>query len=281
MNIFRISSQVLCNFIFILTLGIPGHNPGPFTLDGTNTFLVGTGMHRLLIDTGQGISEYKASLLEALESTNTKSVDILITHGHGDHIGGIDQVRELMMDHFNQALVKVYKRKSPEEYSTEYLPIDDGQLISVDGATLQAIATPGHTFDHTCFMLKDCHALFSGDCILGKGSTVFESLVDYMKSLEKLKSITPSKIYPGHGPMIDDAIKKIDEYIHHRKEREREILSLIKDTPLDVTSIVSKMYMGYPESVRNAALHNTMLHLEKLLIEKRVLLVDGMYHHCT
>ena len=76
--------------------------------------------------------------------------------------------------------------------------------------------TPGHTSDHTSFYFKEENALFSGDCILGQGSTVFESLKDYMESLQRLKALAPSKIYPGHGPVVENGMEKIEEYILHR-----------------------------------------------------------------
>lgn len=277
MNFFNISSNVICNFISLKVIGIPGFNPGPFTLDGTNTYLVGAGKHRLLIDTGQGIESYKECLLDALIVTKTTSLDILITHSHLDHIGGIDQVRDLMTTQFNQELVKVYKRHRSDELSNECLPIGDHQIFAVEGATIEAVSTPGHTSDHTSFLLKETNALFSGDCILGKGSTVFESLVDFMKSLDRLKSLAPIRIYPGHGPMVDDAMKIIDQYIWHRKEREREIMSLITESPMDSQSIVSKIYKDYPQSVQNAALKSTILHLEKLLLEGCIVLEEGKY----
>jgi glyoxylase-like metal-dependent hydrolase (beta-lactamase superfamily II) len=258
--------------------GIPGLNPGPFTLDGTNTYLVGTGKHRLLIDTGQGIDEYAESLLAALKSTGTKSIDILLTHKHLDHVGGIDQIRRLMADHFNLFDVKVFKNQMSDGSLGTYLPIIDNQIFEVDGATLKAICTPGHTTDHTSFLLLETNTLFSGDCILGKGSTVFESLVDYMKSLEKLQSLAPVAIYPGHGPMVDDAMKKIKEYIYHRNEREKEIVSVISESPKEVELIVSEIYKDYPLSVQKAALNSTILHLEKLLLEGDVVFKDGKYY---
>jgi ribonuclease/clavin/mitogillin len=268
-------------FIVIYSLnsiGIPGLNPGSFTLDGTNTYLVGTGKHRLLIDTGQGIEAYAESLLAALKITRTTSIDILITHKHLDHIGGIDQVRKLMAEEFNLPYLRVFKRQGSDEPLSDYLPIIDNQIFEVDGATLKAIVTPGHTSDHTSFLLLETNGLFSGDCILGKGSTVFESLVDYMKSLEKLSNLKPVGIYPGHGPMVDDAMKKIEEYIFHRNQREKEILSVIQESPMDVESIVLKIYKSYPSSVQKAAIHSTTLHLEKLLVNGKVMNKNGKYY---
>lgn len=280
MNFFNVAPQVLCIFYYFLLIliGIPGLNPGPFTLDGTNTYLVGTGKHRFLIDTGQGIQEYTESLLAALKAANTTSIDILITHKHLDHVGGIDQVRKMMADQFNMPSVRVFKRQGIEETLHDYLPIVEDQIFEVDGATLKAVATPGHTSDHTSFLLLETNALFSGDCILGKGSTVFESLIHYMKSLEKLKSLAPVVIYPGHGPMVHEAMKKIEEYIYHRKDREREILSLIKESPMDAESIVIKIYKDYPLSVQKAALNSIMLHLKKLQVEEKVVIKEGKYY---
>ena len=98
--------------------------------------------------------------------------------------------------------------------------LEDGQILKLDGATCKVIHTPGHTSDHVILHLLEENAVFSADCILGEGTAVFESLFHYMKSLEKILELAPSVIYPGHGPVVEDPIPKIQFYIKHRMERE-------------------------------------------------------------
>jgi glyoxylase-like metal-dependent hydrolase (beta-lactamase superfamily II) len=121
--------------------------------------------------------------------------------------------------------------------------VRDGQQIRLDDTTLKIIATPGHTKDHLVVLLEEENALFSGDCILGEGTAVFEDMCTYMESLNTILKLKPSVIYPGHGPVISDPIAKIEEYIAHRQQREQQIINVLKDlnkplTPLEIVKIV-------------------------------------------
>lgn len=105
--------------------------------------------------------------------------------------------------------------------------------------------TPGHTDDHLVAVLDEENTMFSGDCILGEGTAVFDNLRKYMASLETILSLNPSKIYPGHGPIVEDPGSKIREYIGHRIKREVEILTSLpfeKEQALAVGAIVDKVY---------------------------------------
>uniref|UniRef100_A0A1I7UP75 Beta-lactamase-like protein 2 homolog n=2 Tax=Caenorhabditis tropicalis TaxID=1561998 RepID=A0A1I7UP75_9PELO len=244
---------------------ILGHNPGPFTLQGTNTYLLGTGSKKILIDTGEpNISEYISALKSVLSSTNSQIEYIVITHWHGDHVGGIDNITEEILD---RKKIPIYKmRREKDEGVERFHYVEDGFEVAVDGATLKFIATPGHTADHFALWLKEESSLFSGDCILGEGTTVFEDLHDYMTSLEKIRGLNAKRIYPGHGPVIDKVVDKVDEYIEHRMKREREIVKVLKEheeiTSMDVTN---QVYSDSPWAVRLAALNNVKLVLKKLI----------------
>uniref|UniRef100_A0A915E053 Metallo-beta-lactamase domain-containing protein n=1 Tax=Ditylenchus dipsaci TaxID=166011 RepID=A0A915E053_9BILA len=125
----------------------------------------------------------------------------------------------------------------------------DGYELNVEGASLRVIHTPGHTNDHLSIYLKEENSLFSGDCILGEGSSIFEDLHDYMKSLEVLKNLSVERIYPGHGPVIESPADKIDEYVAHRMKREKQILDYLATvesaTVMTVTSAVYKVASRY------------------------------------
>jgi ribonuclease/clavin/mitogillin len=246
---------------------VPGLNPGPFTLDGTNTWLVGTGPSKILIDTGAGVEEYEATFLQALKETNTLDIPIvLITHGHADHISGIKQIQR----HFNPIIY------CNDDQITAHR-IRNQDIFQVQGATLEAIQTPGHTQDSISFLFREEHSIFSGDCVLGRGSTVFNCLADFMQSLQRLLDMKPKRIYPGHGPIVENAVVKLEEYVRHRKERETQILFLLQKQSMDLDSIVKNIYVGYHESVRIAATESTRLHCIKLQDEGKIKLQNSIY----
>jgi glyoxylase-like metal-dependent hydrolase (beta-lactamase superfamily II) len=249
-----------------------GQNPGAFTGPGTNTYLVGTGARRILLDPGQGVPEYLPVLERAMQRAGCEGIEqIVLTHGHPDHIGGVRSV----LERFGPVPVK--KRPWPGSdvgYHVEIAPIDDGDRVRTEGATLRALHTPGHSEDHLCFVLEEEASLFSGDNVLGVGTTVIParggSLLDYMRSLERLLAERPRRIYPAHGPCIEDGTAKVREYIEHRLERERQILAALRAGDSAVREIVARVYAAYPKELHAAAGWSVTSHLLKLEQEGRV-----------
>ncbi|KRY89649.1 Beta-lactamase-like protein 2 [Trichinella pseudospiralis] len=247
---------------------ILGCNSGSMTLQGTNTYLVGTGRKRVLIDTGEANNfAYLQYLSQTLSETGACICGVLCTHWHADHIGGVSNVAR----QYSVTNLMKFRRANPEEnIKYEELGfefVQEGQLITVEGATLKVIHTPGHADDHMSLQLLEENAIFSGDCILGDGSTtVFEDLDSYMKSLKKLQSLAPDLIYPGHGSPIHDAAKRIQQYIDHRQRRENQIFNVLSQSKLPLTpmDIVQKIYNETPAMLHRAASVNVLQHLEKL-----------------
>jgi glyoxylase-like metal-dependent hydrolase (beta-lactamase superfamily II) len=247
-----------------------GQNPSVFTGPGTNTYLVGTGSQRILLDTGSGHAEYLPVLEDALTRAGCEIQEIVLTHGHPDHIGGARSV----MDRFGE--LKVSKRPWPgvdERFDVELTEIGDGDVIETEGATLRALHTPGHAEDHLCFVLEQERSIFSGDNVLGVGTTVIPGqggdLLDYMGSLQRLLDEGPTSIYPAHGPKIEDGDAKVREYIAHRNDRERQIVDALSGGPLHIGGIVKIVYAAYPESLHAAAGSSVCSHLLKLERENR------------
>ena len=276
-----------------------GQNPSMFTGPGTNTYLVGNGAKRLLLDTGSGLEAYMPVLEEAIAAAGCQQIEgIVLTHAHPDHIGGVNQVRA----HFG-ADIPVYKMPWPTDAGLagpggDVSPIaignpdtladgplesiGDGDVVETEGATLRAIFTPGHAPDHLCYVLEEEHNLFSGDNVLGIGTTVIPAtsgdLGDYMASLERVLAEAPNQIYPAHGPRIEAGVAKITEYLEHRRERERQVLAALDAGDRDAMSMVKRIYVGYPESLHAAAAQSVTSNLKKLerdgLVRSRVSL-DG------
>jgi glyoxylase-like metal-dependent hydrolase (beta-lactamase superfamily II) len=249
-----------------------GQNPSLFTGPGTNTYLIGTGPERLLLDPGQGMPSYLPVLEQAMQRAGCRRIqEIVLTHGHVDHIGGVRSVLE------RHGPLRVSKFPWPESDAAHadlaLTRLDDGAVVRTEGATLRGVHTPGHAPDHLCFVLEEEHALFSGDNVLGVGTTVIPNtsgdLGAYLRSLEKLLAEQPRRIYPAHGPAIEDGVAKIREYIAHRHERERQILAVLEGGPATVIEIVEVVYAAYPKALHAAAGQSTAQHLRKLEREGR------------
>ncbi len=251
---------------------VRGLNPGPFTGPGTNTYLVGTG-RPLLLDTGSGVEGYVSLLERALKEHCGVDApgDLLVTHVHPDHLGGAPAVLERFGP---RAVSKLPWPGRDERVPVPITPIGEGDRIRIEGATLRAIHTPGHAQDHLCFYLEEEKALFTGDVILGVGTTVIPldggDMDDYLATLERLLDLELERIYPGHGPMILEPRQKVKEYLDHRLEREREVIAAIEGGAVTVEQMVERIYAEYPRRLYAAAGQSVTSHLIKLERESRV-----------
>jgi len=264
-----------------IVASVLGKNPGPFTGPGTNTYLVGRGRRPLILDTGAGVNVYPDLLARGLkELCDSGELDkIVVTHAHGDHLGGVRQIRP----RFGQDL-EVLKMPWPghdEIAAAPITPLADGDEVSADGATLRAVFTPGHAPDHLCYYLVQERAIFTGDVILGAGTTVIPDdtgdLGQYMASLRRLLELDPELIYPAHGPVIRNAREKIGEYIAHRELREQQVLDVLRGGPHQVMAIVKKIYIDVPEFLHQAAGSSVRSHLRKLRKEGAVVEEDNYW----
>ncbi|KAG9407060.1 Beta-lactamase-like protein 2 [Aphanomyces cochlioides] len=278
----NVVEQVAPNVIRVL-----GLNPGRMTLQGTNTYIVGTGKQRILIDTGDGSAAYMDLLLTTLKKYDVDGLsDILLTHGHFDHVGGCWSLQKAFPNARIWKLLTYTDDETPCECSAhvsntfcqDQFHMHDlrslsqsGESLKTEGAAIRVLLTPGHTNDHVCFLLERDQAIFTGDCILGEGTCTFQNLSEYMASLESLKSHQPVRLYPGHGPVIDKAGETIDTYINHRMKREAEIVALLEKSPsLTSAEIVTQLYPALAFALTFPAKRNVELHLKKLITEKRV-----------
>lgn len=230
----------------------PGHpeigriiapNPGPMTLEGTNTYLYGS-EPCAVIDPGPDIEAH----LDAIRATAEKRGGIglvLLTHNHGDHADGAGRL------------------------GAEVVQPGDGE----EHHGLRAVATPGHAPDHVCLITVD-GVCFSGDLVLGTGSTFVPpdggSLAAYMDSLRRMQAETIELIAPGHGPWITDPTAKLAEYVEHREMRERRLLAALERGERSRAALLDEAWSDVPPELREAAAMVMDAHLDKLEAEGRL-----------
>lgn len=240
------------------TLRVLAPNPGLMTLDGTNTWIVGEGPS-LVIDPGPAIAPHIAEV--AREARGVAA--ILLTHDHGDHAEGA----EALAARTGASVHSVRPGAGGER-------LRDGQMFEARGVRLVVVTTPGHSPDHVAFHDVATGALFTGDAVLGRGTSVIDppegELVAYMRSLRRMRDLAPTTLFPGHGPVVLRAIAKLDSYIAHRQEREEQVLASLLHGPRTPEAIAREVYADLvPEAIGLAA--RTMLaHLLKLQSEGRV-----------
>jgi endoribonuclease LACTB2 len=219
---------------------ILGGNPSKFTLQGSNTYLLGSGPQRILLDTGEGRSAWSSSVSSVLESEKCSISQCLLSHWHGDHVGGVNALLKLSSSSpptisKHMPTLNPHARFDPSILSE----ISPNQSFSTpEGFTIKSLHTPGHTKDHMCFLITsspnqdEVGGIFTFDNVLGHGTAVFEDLAVYLNSLAVMKDALPTDrpvtAYPGHGAIIDDASAKIQEYIEHRHIREEEALNVLR-----------------------------------------------------
>lgn len=272
-----------------------GLNPSAFTLQGTNTYLVGTGKKRWLIDTAEGRRGYAPLLEQAMKDEGVEGLEgVILTHWHFDHVGGLPSVRKLFGNE-----VKAYKKVRHDKGEVEiaddgtriggksgaqYHEIRDGDVFETEGATLRALFTPGHTEDHMCFVLEEEGAMFAGDCVLNGQTASFEDLRQYTNSLQRMLDELqelrvplgdPKRLYPSHGAVIEDGLGKLKEYLTHRKQREEIFRGFIMQHPHDGLTAWELTQATYGNTVPKLVLYTacykiTQQHLMKMVEEGQV-----------
>jgi glyoxylase-like metal-dependent hydrolase (beta-lactamase superfamily II) len=242
-------------------------NPGPFTLDGTNTWVLGS-EPSLVIDPGPALDDH----VEAVRREAEPIGSILLTHLHDDHSGAAQALAAR-----SGAPVMAFRPREGERQ------VRDRQVIEGGGVRIRAIHAPGHTPDHLVFHDSGSGALFTGDAVLGRGTSVISppegDMAAYMRSLAAMRRLDARVIYPGHGPAAWAGKSKIEEYIEHRNEREGQVLEALGKGPRTPAELVPGIYQEYPRELHEAAAGSVLAHLIKLEREGSVIRVGPPAEH--
>ena len=239
---------------------ITADNPGPFTLEGTNTWLVGADPC-WVVDPGPLLDVHTQAVFAAAQARGGLG-GIAVTHDHADHVDGLLALRDLAGG------VPV----GAARYERADVRLGDGDAFG----PFAVLATPGHAPDHLAFVAGD--ACFTGDAVLGRGSVFVApdpgALRGYLAGLEHLQALDLATICPGHGPAVDDPAAKLGEYLAHRRAREDALVAALGDGLRSADDLLDRVWSDAPRDLRLAATVTLAAHLDKLDEEGR--LPDGV-----
>lgn len=266
-------------------------NPSPYTFTGTQTWLVGNRSDIAVIDpgpTGSGKSigdpadingeGHVEAILRAIG--RAKVAAILCTHTHRDHSPAAAPLKAATGAPIIGCAPLVLRDDGPRAdsaFDPDYAPdriLTDGEQVSGDGWTIEAVATPGHTSNHLCYALVETGALFTGDHVMKWSTSVVSppdgDMAAYMASLQKLYDRKDRIYYPAHGPAVDKPDQLVRGMIGHRRQRERQILKLLASGEGHIPDMVAAMYKGLDPRLTGAAGRSVLAHLVDLEKQGRV-----------
>jgi glyoxylase-like metal-dependent hydrolase (beta-lactamase superfamily II) len=241
-------------------------NPSLMTGPGTTSFLIGgPASGAVVIDPGPDHEEHLKRLAEEARAWGGLQ-SILITHGHADHNEGASALASL-----TGAPILAWSREGTPTADQE---LSDGQVIDCGPDRLQVLYTPGHRFDHVCFLLEKARLLFAGDLVAGVGTVVIlppeGNIGDYLASLRRLLALDLALILPAHGPAVTEPRAKLQEYIDHRLLREQQILEAMQAGLERIPDMVQRIYADVDPRLHGFAGESVRAHLLKLESEDRV-----------
>jgi len=240
-------------------------NPGPMTLDGTNTWILKApgAEQAVVVDPGPMLEEHLRAVLDAAG----KVAVVLLTHKHPDHSEGA----AWFANHAScgvRAVDPAFRMPTDRAHG-----LAEGDVITADGLRIEVLPTPGHTLDSVCFWLPQDGSLLTGDTVLGRGTSVVAhpdgALGPYLDSLERLRAFANSpagvtRLLPGHGPVIDDPAAALTHYLDHRRERLDQVRAAIAEGHATPQAIVEHVYADVDSSLWPAAERSVRAQLDYL-----------------
>lgn len=260
-------------------------NPSPYTYTGTQTYLVGGATDAAVIDPGPDDSAHLDAIQAAI--AGRRLVAILCTHTHRDHSPASRPLKAATGAPIVGCAPLALDDAGPRAdaaFDRDYVPdrvMADGDRIAGADWTLTALATPGHTSNHLCFLLEEVGALFTGDHVMGWSTSVVSppdgDMTAYMASLERLMVRDDRVYYPAHGDPIERPQRFVRGLLGHRKQREGQILRLMGEGVVAIPAMVERMYVGLDPRLTGAAERSVLAHLIDLSGRGLAISRDGQW----
>jgi glyoxylase-like metal-dependent hydrolase (beta-lactamase superfamily II) len=262
------------------------NNPGPFTYKGTVSYIIGKGKVAIL-DPGPDDDAHIGALLDAVRGETV--THIFVTHTHRDHSPAVPKVKAATgAKVFAEGPHRLARplhigetRRLDASADMDFAPdvkLSDGDAVSGDGWTMEALTTPGHTANHMAYAFKEADLIFAGDHVMAWSTTIVAppdgAMIDYMASLQKLAGRSEPLYLPGHGAPVRDAPRYVEFLIQHRQGREASILHRLGKGAADIPMIVKAVYIGLDPRLTGAAALSTLAHLEDL-VARGIVTTDG------
>ncbi len=268
-----------------LVVRVLAGNPSPYTYTGTQTYVVGNKSDRAVIDPGPAIDDHIDAIMAAVGDAKISA--IMCTHTHRDHSPAAAPLAARTGAAIIGCAPLVLDDDGPradESFDKSYSPdrvMVDGETLSGDGWTIEAVATPGHTSNHLCLAVQESGALFTGDHVMAWSTSVIVppdgDMADYMASLQKIYEREDKVYYPAHGKKVDKPRQLVRGMMGHRKQRERQILKLLEIGPSAIPVMVTQMYKGLDPRLKGAAGQSVRAHLIDLQNRKIVEVDDDIW----
>lgn len=244
-----------------------------------NVYLV-AGREAALIDAGYGDeADVRARVDYIKDLADTSLAYIVVTHAHRDHAGGAESIKEATRAKIVLHRLDAERQNRYLQATTVDMEVEDGDTLEVDGAEMEVIHSPGHSPGHICLYLREERVLFSGDNVPGAGTVTIAApegdMGQYVDSLKRLLTYDIRMICPGHGPLIREPRRKIQEIIDHRLEREEQVLSCLRQGKGTIEEMVREIYPELDRRLLGDARGVVLAHLIKLEGEKRVTQLAG------